>query len=126
MRNVLNWFEIPVTDMARAVTFYGAILGVELKAEEIMGMLTAFFPYEWEGGGAGGGLMQGSGYVPSTEGTLVYLNGGDDLAIVLDKVEGAGGSVVMPKSSIGENGFMAIFIDSEGNKVGLHSSVVHA
>jgi predicted enzyme related to lactoylglutathione lyase len=126
MRNALNWFEIPVADMTRAVAFYGAILGVELKAEEIMGMLTAFFPYDWEGEGAGGGLVQGPGYVPSSEGTLVYLNGGDDLATVLDKVEGAGGSVVMPKSSIGENGFMAIFIDSEGNKVGLHSPAVNA
>jgi predicted enzyme related to lactoylglutathione lyase len=74
-----------------------------------------------ENGGVGGGLVQGDGYVPTAQGINVYLNGGDDLNSVLRKVEAAGGKVVLPKTSIGENGFMAFFLDTEGNKVGLHS-----
>jgi predicted enzyme related to lactoylglutathione lyase len=71
--------------------------------------------------GVGFGIVQGDGYTPSTEGTVVYLNGGEDLALPLGKVEAAGGKVLSPKQGIGENGFMAFFQDTEGNKVGLHS-----
>jgi predicted enzyme related to lactoylglutathione lyase len=71
--------------------------------------------------GVGGGFVQGEGYTPSTEGSVVYLNAGEDLAVALAKVEGAGGQVLVPKTGIGENGFMAFFLDTEGNKVGLHS-----
>ena len=71
--------------------------------------------------GVGGAVVQGEGYAPRAEGTLVYLNGGDDLSAVLGRVEAAGGQVVMPKTSIGENGFAAFFQDTEGNRVGLHS-----
>ena len=120
MANALNWFEIPAADIDRAAEFYGKILDVELEVSEAMpGSKMTMFPAE---GGVGGGIVSSEGYVPSTEGTLVYLNGGEDLSQVLDRVEGAGGKVVLPKTSIGENGFMAFFIDSEGNKVGLHSN----
>lgn len=119
MTNALNWFEIPASDIERATKFYTQIFEIELIPAEMddygsMGM----FPAE---DGVGGGVVQGEGYQPSTEGSVVYLNAGEDLNNVLNRVEGAGGQVVLPKTSIGENGFIAYFIDSEGNRVGLHS-----
>ena len=71
--------------------------------------------------GIGGGIVQGPGFEPSDKGSLIYLNGGDDLSGPLSRVEAAGGKIVLPKTSIGPNGFMAHFIDTEGNKVALHS-----
>ena len=119
MANALNWFEIPATDINRAAKFYGSILKVKLVPAQVTpGIQMAMFPAE---DGVGGGIVQGDGYVPSTTGSVIYLNGGDDLATVLDRVEGAGGQITLPKTGIGENGFMAFFLDSEGNKVALHS-----
>ena len=119
MANALNWFEIPVADMGRALKFYNTIFGTAMEAGEAMpGFKMAMFPAE---DGVGGALLQGDGYSPSMDGTVVYLNGGEDLATVLDKVETAGGQVILPKTGIGENGFMGYFADTEGNKVGLHS-----
>lgn len=119
MANVISWFEIPVTDMHRAVAFYSAILDVQLEAGPAgEGYMMATFPAENDVSGA---LLSGEGYVPSTNGTTVYLNGGDDLSVVLDRMEAAGGKIIVPKTHIGENGFFAFFLDTEGNKVGLHS-----
>jgi predicted enzyme related to lactoylglutathione lyase len=121
MSNALNWFEIPAADIERAAKFYGTILAAELEIGEMSpGYLMAMLPAAE--GGVGGGLVQGEGYVPSTVGTLVWLNGGDDLSVVLSRVEGAGGKILMSKMSIGELGFAASFLDIEGNKVGLHSA----
>lgn len=118
MSNALNWFEIPVADMARAVKFYSTILGLEIVADPASsGYQMAMFPVE----GVGGALMHGEGYTPSTSGALIYLNGGADLAPILARVEPAGGQILSPKTSIGQHGFIAFFLDSEGNKVGLHS-----
>ena len=121
MSNAVNWFEIPVKNLERAVKFYQSILGKKLQTMEAMGMKTAFFPADMENGSVGGCLIVGKGYKPSTSGSLIYLNGGKNLSTILSKVEKAGGKVVLPKTGIGHNGFMAHFIDSEGNKVGLHS-----
>jgi len=124
MKNAINWFEIPVKNIDEAIKFYSAILGVEMQvmqASEMAGMKAAFFPADMQNGGIGGCLMEGPGYEPSANGSLVYLNGGDDLAGVLSKVEEAGGKVLLPKTAIGHNGFMAYFADIDGNKVGLHS-----
>lgn len=119
MANALNWFEIPVSDIERAKKFYNRIFEIELIPMEAMeGFQMGMFPAE---DGVSGGIIQGEGYQPSTEGSLIYLNAGDDLNHVLNRVEAAGGQVVMSKTDIGENGFMAYFIDSEGNRVGLHS-----
>lgn len=121
--NALNWFEIPVADLARAKKFYEAIFNITMDEMEMMGMQMAFFPYDPAAGKVGGGLAQGDMYKPSTDGSKIYLNGNPDLGIVLDKVEGAGGKVVMPKMQISpEIGYMAFFIDTEGNTVGLHSN----
>jgi predicted enzyme related to lactoylglutathione lyase len=119
VKNVVNWFEIPTADIERAAKFYGAIFDAQFEIAEAMpGFKMAQFPHEE---GVGGALLQGEGYTPTASGALVYLNGGDDLSVVLDRVEAAGGQVLLPKTSIGENGFMAYLRDTEGNRVGLHS-----
>lgn len=121
MAHSINWFEIPVKDFDRAKTFYEILFGAEMHPIEAMGMKSAFFPADLQNGEIGGCIIQGSGYEPSTSGSLVYLNGGEDLSILLAKIENAGGKILLPKTSIGPNGFMAYFSDTEGNKVGLHS-----
>jgi uncharacterized protein len=121
MKNAINWFEIPVKNFDRAKKFYETLFGEELHVMEAMGMKSAFFPAELQSGGIGGCIIEGQGYEPCVKGALVYLNGGDDLSIPLAKVEVAGGKILLPKTAIGPNGFMAHFTDCEGNKVGLHS-----
>lgn len=120
MKNSINWFEIPATDFTRAKKFYETILGAEIMEMPFPEGKYGIFPSDMQSG-VGGGLVQGEGFVPSDKGTIVYLNGGEDLSLSLSKVESAGGKIVMPKTSIGENGFMAHFIDTEGNRVALHS-----
>lgn len=120
MPHSLNWFEIPVTDFSRAKAFYETVLGITIAPMEMgptmMGMLST------DPTAVGGALVQGEGSVPSPNGTMVYLNGGDDLAPMLARVVPAGGAVVVPKTEIGNDfGFFAHFVDTEGNKVGLHS-----
>jgi len=84
-------------------------------------MKYGMFDYDEDNNGVGGGIVEMEGYIPSKEGVVVYLNGGDDLSVPLSRVESAGGSIVMPKTDIGENGFMAQVLDTEGNKIALHS-----
>ena len=122
MANVINWFEIPVKDFDRASNFYGKVLGGVVQLMDGMTPVKmGFLPGYEQGNGIGGAIVQGDGYEPTQTGSLVYLNGGEDLATPLAKVEEAGGQVVMPKTHIGEAGFIAQFIDSEGNKVAFHS-----
>lgn len=122
MKNSLNWFEIPASDFERAKTFYSKVLDAQITDSPNPMMKYAFLPYDQNSGGVGGAIASGEGLVPTTTGTTVYLSGGDDLAIALSKVAGAGGKVILPKTEIGGGmGFMALFIDSEGNKVGFHS-----
>lgn len=120
MKNAVNWFEIPVKNLDRAKAFYETVLGAKMQPTEAMGMKSAFFPADMEHG-IGGSIVESKEYQPSDKGTLVYLNGGDDLSIPLARVEKAGGKVILPKTSIGPNGFMAQFTDTEGNKVAFHS-----
>ena len=120
MAHALNWFEIPVTNFTRAKSFYEKVLGITIEPMTMgpimMGMLSS------DPTAVGGAIVHGEDGSPSKNGTLVYLNGGDDLAPMLARVEQAGGSVVVPKTEIGnEFGFFAHFVDTEGNKVGLHS-----
>jgi predicted enzyme related to lactoylglutathione lyase len=122
LKSAINWFEIPAKNFERAKSFYEKVLDAKLKtmSKEDMGMTMAFFPADLENG-VGGGIAFGPGYEPSDKGALIYLNGGDDLSTPLSRVEGAGGKIVVPKTSLGPNGFMAQFIDSEENKVAFHS-----
>ncbi len=123
MDNAINWFEIPAVNLDRARKFYGEILKIEFHLIEGKGMRAAFFPADLANGKVGGALMEGSGFIPSMEGTTVYLDTEKKLSEVLSRVEAAGGQIVLPKMSIGQNGFMAHIKDSEGNKVGLHESL---
>ncbi len=121
--NSVNWFEIPVTDISRAKSFYETIFGIEMPQQEMMGMQMAFFPTEDMNTKVSGSLVQGPMHKPSADGAKLYLNGNPDLAGVLAKVEPAGGKVVMPKTKISDEiGFMAFFIDLEGNTMALHSN----
>ena len=119
MANAINWFELPANNFERAVKFYGKVIGSDLQPMDFPGMKMAFFPAT--DNGVGGAVTQGNGSDPNQNGSLIYLNGGEDLDTPLSRVEAAGGKVIQPKTDIGENGFIAMFIDSEGNKVGLHS-----
>ena len=118
MHDVLNWFEIAVTDIDRAAKFYGVLFDTNLEVNHGPDFASANFPHN---GGVGGGLVAGDGYAPNAQGSLVYLNANPDLNVVLNRVKGAGGEVVKPKTDIGENGYFALFLDTEGNRVALHS-----
>ncbi len=121
--NSLNWFEIPAKDIKRAKKFYQAIFKIKMEEIEMMGMKMAFFPWKDGNGKATGGLVQSKMHKPSaTAGAVVYLNANPDLKTVLGRVAKAGGKVTMPKTPIGEFGNMAFFIDSEGNRMALHSN----
>jgi predicted enzyme related to lactoylglutathione lyase len=121
--NSLNWFEISVSDIKRATKFYETVFGIKMEQHEQMGMKMAFFPSENMNGKASGGLVEGPMHKPSADGAKIYLNGNPDLANALSKIEEAGGKVTMPKTKISDDiGFMAFFVDSEGNMVALHSN----
>ena len=121
--NALNWFEISVTDMARAKKFYQEVFGIEMDEQEMMGMTMAYFPADMMNGKVGGGLVQSPYHKPSTDGAKIYLNGNPDLDTALGKVEAAGGQVTMPKTKISDEiGYMAFFMDTEGNSVAMHSN----
>ena len=120
MKNAINWFEIPVKEFTRAKTFYETLFGAPVTEMPHPEFKYGMLPADMQNG-VGGGIVQGKGFEPSDRGTLIYLNGGEDLAVPLSKVEKAGGKILLPKTSIGPNGFMAHILDSEGNKVALHS-----
>lgn len=119
--NSLNWFEIPALDINRSVSFYEAVFDIKLEMNEMDGMKMAFFPWEPGSGKATGSLAQSENHKPSTDGTMVYLNANPSMDAALSRVESAGGQVIMPKMNIGEHGHIAFIIDTEGNRVGIHS-----
>ena len=119
MNNLVVWFDIPVKNLDRAMKFYSTVMSVELKSMEIGPNKQANFPFV--PGVASGALKESKGNEPSATGLMVYLNGGEDLSIPLERVEAAGGTIFKSKTRLGENGFMAIFKDTEGNHVALHS-----
>ncbi|WP_080927888.1 VOC family protein [Vibrio nigripulchritudo] len=120
MNSYISIFEIPATDISRAINFYQAILGINIEQMEMPGMEMGLFPYEDQA--VIGVVLKEEGFQPSSGGVTVYLNGGDNLQVVLDKVEKNGGKIVIPKTAhADESGFFAIFLDSEGNRMGLHS-----
>lgn len=121
MSNVINWFEIPAKDFDRACKFYEKVLNgtvqlMETPDDSKMGFLPGAVQGE-----VSGAVVWADGYNPSQDGSVVYLNGGEDLSVPLKRVEEAGGKVLIPKTSIGENGYFAQFLDCEGNRVAFHS-----
>lgn len=121
--NSLNWFEIPVADLNRAKTFYEAIFGVEMTPpQEAMGITMVCFPWTPGSGKANGALAHGEWYKPSMEGNIIYLNANPGIQPVLDRIQPAGGKILVDKTPLGEGmGYWAIFVDSEGNRMGLHA-----
>lgn len=122
MRHAVSWFEIPVTDRDRARQFYETILGVEMPSMELAnGLKMAIFPVE--PGTIGGALCEHADFYHSgKEGPLVYLNAEPNIQKVLDKIEGAGGQIIVPKTEISkEHGYMAVLMDTEGNRVALRA-----
>ncbi len=122
MTNSINWVEIPVLNFERAKHFYSKIYNYEMYEETIAGCRMGFLPMERDSNGVGGAIVQGQGYVPSSLGAKVYLNGGQNLLTVLNRVEGAGGEVIVHKTKISDEiGYFAVFEDTEGNHIALHS-----
>jgi predicted enzyme related to lactoylglutathione lyase len=122
MHHAVSWIEIPVTDFDRAKKFYSAIYDYEMPEMSMGAVKMGFLLHDREKGGIGAAIAIGEIYKPSGNGVKLYLNGGADLSMVLNRVENAGGKVVQPKTSIGMNmGNYAFFEDSEGNVLGLHS-----
>lgn len=120
MKNLITWFEIPASDFQRGVTFYENILNIKIQITEMFGTKMGFFPSDDKH--VSGAIVKGEDYNPGTNGILIYLNGGNDLQEILDKVENANGKIIVPKTQINpETGFFAMFIDTEGNKMAIHS-----
>lgn len=123
MKNAISWFEIPSVDIDRAQKFYETIFSVSLTRLDLPNIKMRMFPIE-DPMGVGGAVVNSGGFhKPSgTDGPLLYLNANPDVANVLSKVESAGGKILVPKTQISnEFGFMAVIIDTEGNRIALHS-----
>lgn len=118
MRNVINWFEIPSVNFDRAVGFYSTILNAEIPIGEFMGTPHGFLVDD--AGESRGAIIHSSDALPGTTGPLIYLHAGAALPTVLERVQQSGGAVLMPTTSLGEQGTMAIIRDTEGNRVALH------
>ncbi|HWB28416.1 MAG TPA: VOC family protein [Chitinophagaceae bacterium] len=122
-KNAISWFEIPTVDINRAQKFYETIFDISMIPLDLGQLQMCMFPME-SPAGVGGALNYNKDFYrpSSTEGPLIYLNANPDVQIVLDKIEAAGGKIVVPKTEISpEYGHMAVFIDTEGNRIALHS-----
>jgi uncharacterized protein len=121
MSNPVVWFEIAATDLERAKIFYSEVFQLKMQYVDMPGSPMYMMGSSAEGvSGSGGALVQSADNKPSSDGTMIYFYC-DDVAVESSRVEGAGGTLIVPKTSLGEFGFMAMFIDTEGNKVGMHS-----
>lgn len=124
MQHAISWFEIGTTDLDRATTFYETIFNLKLQPLDLQNIRMRMFPLDDMMTGVGGALVDSGGFhKPSaTDGPLIYLNGNPDVQMVLDRVEAAGGKIAVPKTQISpEYGYMAVIIDTEGNRIALHS-----
>ncbi len=124
MQNAISWFEIPTIDIDRAQKFYETIFGINMIPMDMPNIKMRMFPLDDMMTQVGGALVDSGGFhkASATDGPLIYLNANPDVQHVLDKVVAAGGSIMVPKTEISpEYGFMAVFMDTEGNRVALHS-----
>lgn len=120
MKSYVSIFEIPANEISRAVDFYQSILNLKIEKMDMPEMQMGILPYENQA--AVGVIIKADGYKPSADGVTIYLNGGDNLQVILDKVEKNGGKILAPKTPHADGqGYFALFLDSEGNKMGLHS-----
>lgn len=118
--NMATWFEIPVKDLERATAFYERVFDVKLTPEVMGDMQLAMFPFDQNAAGAAGSLTKASSYEPSHAGVIVYFSVGD-IDETLRRVDANGGKTLMPRTSIGQYGFIAQYEDTEGNRMALHS-----
>lgn len=118
--NPVNWFEIPVLDMERAKTFYMTVFDLKIEEQSMGPRLMGFFPMQMDAVGAGGALVKEEGFVPSQTGILIYFSV-PDIEATLARVTANGGKMLIPKTSIGEYGFVGYFKDTEGNRLALHT-----
>lgn len=116
----VNWFEIAVGDFDRAKKFYETIFDENLMVLDLGQLKMGVFP---RGANVGGAIcFEPKWYKPSADGVIIYLNANPDLQVVQNRIEEAGGSVIQPKKMISpERGYMCLFLDSEGNRLALHS-----
>lgn len=124
MDNAISWFEIPATDIDRAQKFYETVFQIKMQPMDFQSTKMRMFPIDDPMKGIGGTIIDSGGFhKPSaTDGPLIYLNGNPNVQIFLDRVEAAGGKIMVPKTEISpEYGYMAVFLDTEGNRVALHS-----
>ena len=124
MNNAISWFEIGTTDLERATKFYETIFGMKMNPLDLPNIKMRMFPLDNMMTGVGGAVVDSGGFhkPSSSDGPLIYLNANPDVQTVLDKVESAGGKIMVPKTQISpEYGYMAVIIDTEGNRIGLHS-----
>ena len=121
--NMVGWFEIPVTDMNRAKTFYDAVFNIEVQVQDFGGTLMGWFPFAEDKLGASGSLIQNDAYEPSeSKGVLIYFSS-EDVNNEINRVEAAGGKIKQLKTQISPDvGYMALFIDCEGNRMGLYGT----
>ena len=120
MHNPVSYFEIPVTDMDRAVAFYESVFSVSLDRTVIDGHEMALFPFDEAGKGVSGALAKGESYVPSTAGPRIYFSV-ENIDETLQQAIINGGKVAYPKTLVGDF-WVAEFEDSEGNQIALSSS----
>jgi uncharacterized protein len=123
MKHAINWFDIPVTDMARAMKFYEAMSGGKLRREAMgaPGEEMAFFELDSQEA-VGGALVSGSHAKPAQHGTMVYLNAAPSIDVWIDRAQKAGAKIMTPKTALPPGmGYIALFVDTEGNRVGLHA-----
>jgi uncharacterized protein len=124
MQNAISWFEIPTTDINRAQKFYETIFCITMMPMDMPNIKMRMFPLDDMMTQVGGALVDSGGFhkASATDGPLIYLNANPDVQVVLDKVVEAGGSIMVPKTEISPDyGFMAVFMDTEGNRIALHS-----
>ena len=118
--NPFGWVEIPALDLARAQTFYQKVFAYQFETLEMGPTMMAMFPFDHTQSNCSGALVKGDYYVPVKQGILVYFSV-EDVAPTLQSIQKAGGKLIQEKMSIGEHGFIGLFEDSEGNRLGLHS-----
>ena len=124
MKHAISWFEIPTNDIDRAQQFYETIFEIKMVPMDNPALKMRLFPLDDMMTGVGGSIVKTQGFhIPSaTDGPLIYLDANPDVNIVLGRVEAAGGKVLVPKTQISEDyGYMAMFLDTEGNRIALHS-----
>jgi len=121
--NSINWFEIPVADLERAKKFYETIFDIEMGAMEVSDQKLYTFPYDPTNDKVSGALVEDANAISKMDGVTLYLNANPNIDKVIDRIEAAGGKVLIPKTQISpEIGYMCFFNDTEGNRMALHAA----